>query len=233
MNRETWLNDLAALMAPRFEELGKPIPKFRVAVGWTSHGKTSKYNGECWHSSNSADRVHEILLSPIMDDSMEVAAVLAHEICHAAAGFKHGHKGDFAALMKSLGMLRPFTSSVPGDQFKAWVQPFLDKLGKIPHARIMLRPERSAKEIAEDAGDADEDEGGSSNQKKKQTTRMLKATCQAIAPADGSGNGEGKPCGYTVRLSKKWAQKYGACCPVHGGMEVEGADDQEGGDDEE
>lgn len=232
MNRETWLNALAALMAPRFEELGKPIPKFRVAVGWTSAGKTSKIGGECWHSSNSADKVFEILCAPILDDSMEVAAVLAHELSHAAAGFKHGHKGDFATLMKSLGLVRPYTSSVPGPQFKEWVQPFLDKLGKIPHARIMLQPERSPRDLAEDAGDEGVDEGGSSNQKKKQTTRMLKATCQAIAAQDGSGETEpGQPCGYTVRLSKKWAVKYGACCPVHGSMEVEGADESGGEDD--
>ncbi|WOH61958.1 transcription elongation protein SprT [Bradyrhizobium sp. BWC-3-1] len=225
MNRETWLNQLAELMAPRFEEMGKPIPKFRVAVGWTSAGKTSKVGGECWHSNNSADNVFEILCAPIVDDSMEVAAILAHELSHAAAGFKHGHKGDFAKLMAALGLSRPFTSSIAGPRFKEWVQPFLDKLGNIPHARIMLKPERTPREVAEDAGDegVDEDEGGSSNQKKKQTTRMLKATCDKEV--------DGQPCGYTVRLSKKWAQQLGACCPEHGAMEVEGADDAPGDDD--
>lgn len=234
MNRETWLNELAALMAPRFEDLGKPIPKFRVAVGWTSAGKTSKVGGECWHSSNSADQVFEILCAPIVDDSMEVAAILAHELSHAAAGFKHGHKGDFAKLMASLGMVRPFTSSVAGPQFKTWAQPFLDTLGKIPHARIMLKPERTPREMADDAGDegVDEDEGGSSNQKKKQTTRMLKAVCKYVPPADnGCEPSPDGACGYTVRLSKKWAQQLGACCPVHGAMEVVGADDAPGDDD--
>ena len=38
MNRETWLNEMAALMAPRFEELGFPLPKFRVSIGFTSVG---------------------------------------------------------------------------------------------------------------------------------------------------------------------------------------------------
>lgn len=227
MNRETWLNDLAKLMAPRFEELGYPIPKFRVAVGWTSAGKSSKVGGECWHSSNSADKVFEILCAPIIDDNMHVAAILAHELCHAAAGFKHKHKGDFAKLMAALGMKRPFTASIAGPDFEAWVQPFLAELGKLPHARIVLQPERQVVGGGEGA-DADgegDDEGGSSNQKKKQTTRMLKATCQA----DGE---DGQPCGYTVRLSKKWALKLGACCPVHGSMEVDGADESDSGDDD-
>ncbi len=231
MNRETWLNELAALMAPRFEELGKPIPKFRVAVGWTSSGKVSNVGGECWHSSNSADGVFEILIAPIIDDSMHVAEILAHELCHAAAGFKHGHKGDFAKLMADLGMVRPFTQSIGGPAFDKLARPFIEELGNIPHARIMLKPERQLIGDKDDGeSEQDEGEGGSSNQKKKQTTRMLKATCQAIAKADGSG-AEPEPCGYTIRLSKKWAKELGAACPVHGSMEVEGADESGGEED--
>lgn len=222
-NRETWLNDMAALMASRFEELGKPIPKFRVAVGWTSAGKTSKVGGECWHSSNSADGAFEVLVAPINDDSMEVAAILAHELCHAAAGFRHGHKGAFANLMQELGLVRPFTCSVAGPAFKEWVQPFIDKLGAIPHARIMLKPERQAAPGGDEGSEEGDGEGGSSNQKKKQSTRMLKAACTHEV--------DGKPCGYTVRLTKKWALQLGACCPAHGAMEIEGLD-AEGGEGE-
>ncbi len=43
---------------------------------------------------------------------------------------------------------------------------------------------------------------------KKQTTRLLKAEC-----------GE---CGYVVRITRKWADELGACCPAHGNMEVDG-----------
>lgn len=219
MNRETWLNELAQRMAPRFEELGHPLPKFRVAVGWTSAGKSTKVGGECWHSSNSADGVFEVLVAPIIDDSMQVAAILAHELNHAAVGFKHGHKGEFAVMMGKLGMKRPYTSSIAGPEFEAWAQPFLDELGNIPHARILLKPQRPANDNDEgEEGEGEDDEGGSSNQKKKQSTRMLKAACTHEV--------DGEPCGYTVRLSKKWAQKLGAVCPVHGAMEVEGADDE-------
>lgn len=223
MNRETWLNQLADKMAPRFQELGYPLPKFRVAVGWTSSGKVSNVGGECWHSSASADSVFEILVAPILDDNMTIAAVLAHELTHAAAGFEHGHKGNFAKVMKMLGMVPPMTSSVPGPAFKAWAQPFLDELGAIPHARIMLRPEeREAKrrerapkpEDQEDDQQEDDEEeqaapfvGGSSNQKKKQTTRLKKAQC-----------GE---CGYTVRLTTKWLEVGPPGCPLHGAMDVE------------
>lgn len=220
MNRETWLNDLAALMAPKFEELGHPLPAFRVSIGFTGGGKTSKANGECWHASASADKRFEILIRPDMADPMEVAAILAHELNHAAVGFKHKHKGEFAVMMAKLGMQRPYTSSVAGDAFKAWAQPFLDQLGPLPHAPLMFK--RAARPDAGGAGVDGEgegdDDGGSSNDKKKQSTRLLKAKCEH--------------CGYTVRLSKKWAKELGAQCPQHGGMEIEGLDAGEGGEEE-
>jgi hypothetical protein len=226
MNRETWLNELATKMAPRFEELGFPLPKFRVAVGWTSAGKTTKMAGECWHSSNSADRAFEILVAPTNDNSLKIAFILAHELTHAAVGFKCGHKGDFAKVMKALGAMSPMTTPNWGDDFNDWVNPFLSELGPIPHARIMLQPDRQPREGGDEGeGDEGEDEGGSSNAKKKQSTRMLKAECTTVV--------DGEPCGYTVRLSKKWALKLGACCPVHGALEVEGADSGEPEDEED
>jgi hypothetical protein len=222
MNRETWLNELAAKMAPRFEELGFPLPKFRVSVGWTGAGRVSNIGGECWHSSRSADGAFEILCAPILDDSMTVAGTLAHELTHAAVGFECGHKGDFKKVALALGLKGPMTATTPGPAFMEWVQPYLDQLGKLPHARIILAPQRGA-EGAQDEG-ADVPEKGSSNAKPKQSTRMLKASCQA--PGE-----DGQPCGYTVRLSKKWALKLGACCPVHGAMEVDGADESGGDED--
>lgn len=213
MNRETWLNEMAARMAPRFAELGHALPKFRVAVGWTSAGKTSKIGGECWHSKNSADGVFEILVAPILDDSMHVAAVLAHELNHAAVGFEHHHKGEFAVMMGNLGMKRPFTSSVAGPDFEAWVKPFLDELGNIPHARIILKPLRPANDNGDqnEDGEGDDDElGGSSNAKKKQTTRLKKCICSQ--------------CGYTVRVTQKWLDEGPPHCPHHGAMDTD-ADD--------
>jgi len=222
MNRETWLNELAAMMAPRFKELGFPLPKFRVAVGWTGAGKVSFVGGECWHSSRSADGVFEIIIAPIVDDSMRVADILAHELIHAAVGFDCGHKGDFKDVAIALGLVGKMTSTKAGPDFITWAAPFIEKLGNIPHARIILNPAAGEGE-AEGGEAAEAPEKGSSNQKKKQTTRMLKATCDKEV--------DGQSCGYTVRLSKKWAQQLGACCPVHGAMEVEGADDAPGDDD--
>jgi len=222
-NRETWLNQLAVLMAPRFEELGWPLQPFRVSIGFTGAPKESAVNGVCYHASASADKRFEIFITPDQAEAMDVAAILAHELAHAAVGFAHKHKGDFAKCVAALGMVRPFTSSVAGDSFKAWVAPFLEQLGALPHAPLMFRRGDLAKKKAE-GGEEGEGEGGSSNDKKKQTTRMLKASCAHEV--------DGKPCGYTVRLSKKWAQTLGACCPLHGPMEIDIPAD-EGGESQE
>jgi hypothetical protein len=222
MNRETWLNALADKMAPKFESLGYPVPAFRVSIGFTSGGRGSNANGECWHSSKSADKRFEILITPDQHEPVKVAAILAHELTHAAVGFQEKHRGNFAKVMKLLGMKAPMTTSTPGEAFVEWVQPHLDELGPLPHAQLMFRPGQQPGAGAEggEGGEA-EDEGGSSNAKKKQTTRMLKAACEE--------------CGYTVRLSKKWAKELGAICPKHGTIQVDGLDDEpdedEGGED--
>lgn len=228
MDRETWLNSMAEKMAPRFEELGHQLPKFRVSIGFPSSGAASSANGECWADVCTEDKHFTIFISPKEASSMAIAAILNHELIHAAVGLKEGHTGKFAQMMKSTGMVRPFTTSTPGDDFKSWVQPFIDELGEIPHSQLRVRGEGSArlfKKVGagvdaadkQDAGDGDTEP--TSNRPKTQTTRMLKAAC--LHDVDGSH------CGYTIRLSKKWALELGAACPAHGAMEVEGVDDPE------
>lgn len=132
MNREAWLNAMAERMLPRFLELGAPLQPYRISIGFTSAGQRGNVGAEVWHSSASADGTYEILISPGTDDSMQVSAYLAHELCHIAAGIKEGHKGPFVKLMKAIGMTGPFTCSVPTRQFEEWVQPFIDELGPLP-----------------------------------------------------------------------------------------------------
>jgi predicted RNA-binding Zn-ribbon protein involved in translation (DUF1610 family) len=213
--REEWLNKLAQLMAPRFEQLGKPIPNFRVSIGFTSAGSQSNAQGEAWNHTCSPDNHFEIFIVPDIDDLDKLAAILCHELIHTAVGFKCQHKGDFAVMMGKLGLMRPYTDSIPGDEFKAWVAPMLKKLGPIPHAPLRCRGQGRLgailKDIEAGLNDDDDDAGGSSNRKKKQTTRMLKASCEH--------------CGYTIRLAKKWALSHGATCPECGKMEIEGLDE--------
>lgn len=222
MNRETWLNQMAALMAPRFTELGFPLPKFRVSIGFTSVGANGGANGQCWSDSCTEDKHFTIFISPAEGTSLAIAAILNHELIHAAVGLKEGHKGKFVSMMKSTGMKRPFTCSIAGDDFAAWVKPFIDQLGEIPHSQLMVRGTDKLKLFKKDGGgmeaigDGGEAEGGPvNNLPKKQTTRMLKCTCRDEA------------CGYTARITRKWIDELGApICPApgHGQMRTDDAD---------
>lgn len=229
MNRETWLNLLADKMAPRFAEMGFPLPRYRVAVGFGGNGQRSRSAAEVWHSSVSDDGTFEILIMPDQVDADLVACHLAHELTHTAVGFDQGHKGDFARVALALGLNRPMTATTPGPAFKEWVAPFLEELGAMPHARLRFdRGQLSApaprKPKAPDATEPDQDDdqddeaqptprrAGESTRTPKQTTRLRKAVC-----AD---------CGYTVRVTSKWLEIGPPGCPHHGPMDVDGeADD--------
>ncbi|AMK20507.1 hypothetical protein Sj15T_41900 (plasmid) [Sphingobium sp. TA15] len=95
-NRESWLNRVAAGMAPLFEALEAPLPdRVRVAIGFTSAGAKGKAIGECWDNRLSADGHFEIFIRPDLahaPDAMpaQIAAILAHELVHAAVGIPAG-----------------------------------------------------------------------------------------------------------------------------------------------
>lgn len=226
MNRETWLNAIAELMAPRFAELGFPLKPFRVSIGFTSGGQNARAAAEVWSSVASADGMFEILIRPDEDRPMMVVAYLAHELCHVAVGLQEGHKGNFKKLMMLIGMTKPFTCTVPTDRFKEWVQPFIDQVGPLPHGKLQWRPEsllpagkrtpgagEIAKGLREGLGLADLQEI-ISNAPKKQTTRLLKVTCTE--------------CGYPARVTRKWLDDKGPPhCPDHGQMAAEIHEEEE------
>jgi len=88
--REAWLNYVAQRMAPMFEKFGAPLPaQLRIAIGFTSSGRRSRNIGECWDNQCSEDRHFEIFIRPDLSESkdllpMQVAAILGHELVHAA-----------------------------------------------------------------------------------------------------------------------------------------------------
>jgi len=212
-NRETWLNDIAALMAPRFAELGHPLPSFRVSVGFPSAGMNSKAVGECWNKSASADQHFEIFLRPDRADPLNVAATLAHELVHTAVGLREGHKGNFAKVALALGFTRPLTHTSENETLAAWIKPMIEAVGPMPHAPLQWRQGSGVKRGGggmsprEDGGEGEGEEGHDSSGPKKQGTRMLKAIC--------------KTCGYTVRVTSKWLLIGPPHCPADGAMEID------------
>lgn len=156
INREAWLSAVADRMAPWFADLGCPLPKVRMAVGFTSKGMRGKRIGECWSNEASKDGTHEIFIVPTIDDSERVADILAHELVHAAVGLDAKHGKRFRKIALAIGLEGKMTATVAGPMFKKAVAPILATVGPIPHACI---------------------NGGKSSSPKKQTARNLKCMC--------------------------------------------------------
>ena len=178
MTREEWLVALVGELRPLFTEAGFPLPdKIRVTCGFPSSKARSlnKAIGEHWSSAASDDGHDEILISPVISDPIEAAAILVHELCHAATPGA-GHKGDFVRAIRALWLEGKATATVAGQAFRDNVGALVEGCGEYPHATLNVGRVR-----------------------KVQSTRLIKASCPM--------------CGYTIRLTEKWARLGLPACP--------------------
>nr|MDP9196481.1 SprT-like domain-containing protein [Pseudomonadota bacterium] len=136
---------------------GHPLPPVRIAIGFPSTGRKGRVIGECWDSSASADRHHEILIRPDQADCIEVAAILAHELIHAAVGIPARHGPRFRRVALAIGLTGKMTATRPGPDFLARAAPLLEQIGPLPHAALGF---------------------GRSTGPRKQGTRLIKCECQ-------------------------------------------------------
>ncbi|MCT2388852.1 SprT-like domain-containing protein [Erwinia pyrifoliae] len=164
LNRESWLNDVAQRLAPLFQEAGAPLPdNVRLSIGFTSTGKRSKRIGECWDNRCSADGYFEIFIRPDLaeaEDTMpvQVAAILAHELIHAAVGIEAGHGKDFGRVARAIGLNGPMRSTTPGVKFIKAFEEIQPAIGPLPHGRLNT--------------------DGESTKPKQQKNRHVKCACE-------------------------------------------------------
>src|SRR5277367_5678114 len=129
--REAWLNYLATRMMPIFQQLAAPLPtRLRIAIGFTSSGRRSKRIGECWDNRCSEDGYFEIFIRPDLGESkellpMQVAAILGHELVHAAVGIAAAHGREFRRVAKGIGLAGSMTATTAGPAFEMAMQPIL------------------------------------------------------------------------------------------------------------
>ena len=180
--REQWLNNAVTSVRGIFHANGFPLPDhIRVSCGFPSKRARSLYRnvGEHFSPDASEDATHQIFISPVLDDSVEVLGVLVHELSHAVTGSSHG--SSFKQCVRKVWLEGNPSATKVGVNFRTNFAPILDSLGIYPHAKLNV-------------------EGSY----KPQGTRMLKAvcgTCVVTAP-DGSVKSQ-----YTIRVSKGWADK--------------------------
>lgn len=158
-NRETYLSQAITALRPKFKAIGAPLPtNLKVTTGFPSKsaGRASRQRvGEFWDASASADNMHNILISPVLDDPIQVLGVLVHELVHAAVGVEAGHGPNFKRRALAIGLEGKMTATTTGKELSAYLEILSIRLGAYPHGA--LRPNH-----------------------KKQTARMIKVTCDDI-----------------------------------------------------
>jgi hypothetical protein len=162
VNREQWLTKLGKELERLFKRVGAPaLPAYRVTCGWPSRKALTRKNkaiGQCFDKSCSKDKTTELIISMYIDQPLDAAEILAHEMIHASVGNKAGHGKPFRDVAIAIGLTGKMTKTVAGPEFVAWIKPVLKKLGKYPHAMI--------------------DAAGAT---RKQGTRLIKVAC-AVHP---------------------------------------------------
>jgi hypothetical protein len=110
MNREQWLTDLMHKLSPLLEAHQKGatacMDTWRVSVGWPGgRGSKNRAIGQCWPDTASKDGRTEMFISPALDDPMEAAATLLHEMVHAAVGVRFKHGKPFSSMARAVGLV--------------------------------------------------------------------------------------------------------------------------------
>lgn len=171
--REQWLNSLMELLKPHFSANGYELNgSIRLSCGFPRGRKVIV--GQCWSITQSKDQTTEIFISPNIDEPIEAGSILTHELCHAAVGVNQGHMTAFKHCALSVGLIGTMTATSASPDLIRIIADCFDLLGRYPHAALK---------------DLDQ---------KKQTTRLIKATCP--------------DCGYNVRITRKWIDTAG--CPI-------------------
>jgi len=147
-NREGWLTELASRVRVHFS--GLTLSPFRLTCGWPSKCGLSTNRrrvGECHGAKYSKDGTHEIFISPVLDDPLEVAGTVMHELCHVAAGIETAHGKDFIKVCRHVGLTKGKPACVmPGPSLEDTLKGYLKDMPDYPHralvtpARVAVRP---------------------------------------------------------------------------------------------
>ena len=154
--REEWLDEVASGMALWFDDMGFPLPDFRVSSGFPSSGRRGRATAEAWQEDDGGG--YRILVRPDRHDPQKLAAAIAHQLAHIAAGQRETEgRHLFRHIAISIGLRGRATEAAPGRLFQELAAPILTKAGPLPEP--FAGPPKNAR-------------------KAKQKTRLIKVSCR-------------------------------------------------------
>jgi len=166
---EEWLTAAGDTLRPAIASaLGIQIPVPRYTVGFPAQGRKSNTLGETYPMAASRDGVNEIIIRITLTDPVEILGVLAHELIHVAMDCRYGHGKRFTKHFNKFGFMGSPLGHTMSPELRIQMAGLASSLGEYPR--------RDG--LSETAANS------------KQTTRMIKATCQT--------------CGMVYRTTQKW-----------------------------
>lgn len=203
--REDWLLDAYEALRAWFREQAEvTLPEMiRISAGFGYHAKAENgvILGQTWASWKSADKVHQVFVSPEIADPVQVLAILVHEVVHVVDDCAHGHGKEFKALATQVGLTDRMTEVHITTKLRDYLDILAIELGAYPHTALQVHRVR---ELTAPDGTPITDRGTSGP--KKQNARMIKIEC----PVDG----------YTVRTTAKWIDVGLPSCPAGHPMKI-------------
>jgi len=191
INRETWLNLVIDKAVPLFDNAGFKISDIReklkvscsVMVGMR---KTKKFNaiGQHLPPEWNKNKNHELLISPVLEDEIDVVGVLIHEMVHAIQRHKYGnsvkaHGKEFRAIALAVGLTGKMTATTESPELVETIKKWVSEIGKYPHDKVNF-------------------EG-----RTKQSTRLLKLECEHCGFIARSSGGAINTYGYPTHCGEE------------------------------
>ena len=188
------------------ERAGYTFPPIRVASGWTGSGHEGCTLGVCYSKAGSKAGYYELFVSPTVDDAVAVVAIMLHEAAHAIDECKSDHGETYGTIAERMGLTKAGPDGTgewprqayPSDDMLESLRADAMAWDAYPHAALNPPPPPSGQGGGGSGDPGDGKDDGKADP--KQGTRLLKAQCSA--------------CGYTVRVTMKWASRGLPLCPV-------------------
>ena len=106
--REEYLMAGKKELSKLFKQAGHTVPKdVKVTMSLpTKNARPSKVQtiGQCFSRSASDGGINEILITPLLNNSISVLETLTHELVHAIDDCQHGHKAPFKRIAEAVGL---------------------------------------------------------------------------------------------------------------------------------
>ena len=140
--REEYLMEGAKELSKVFKQSGNTVPKdVKVTMSLpTKNARPSKIQtiGQCFARSASDGGINEILITPLINSSVQVLEVLTHELVHAIDDCENGHKAPFKRIAQAVGLEGNMTETNAGAELTEKIKAIVKKLGRYPHKKLNL-----------------------------------------------------------------------------------------------